>query len=141
VRNSFESFRTKRSVPIQCHIRKCRCFVYIIYNIIHITLQYDNIILNIYAQVGPLPRTDFFSFSKFKRRLQEPISPHVLCSCVYMVHYVFCFFPGTRPWEKTERAPLFSAYVGRVRIHAILTIFHPGEMPTRRRDGFADTEG
>lgn len=41
-------------------------------------------------------------FLNFKRRLQDPISTHVL----YLGFIIMFFFSGTCPWEKTERAPL-----------------------------------
>lgn len=74
----------------------------------------------------------WFFFRNSNGGYKTQISPHVLCFHVYMVHYVFVFFPELALGKKRKGRPL------AVYVYALLTIFHPGEMPTRRQDGFVD---
>jgi len=92
--------------------------IYVIY-----CVQYNNILLNIYihCKSRTVVAYGFFSFSKFKRRLQEHQFRHMsfalLCwSIIYGALCLFCFFPGTRPWEKKRKGrPLSCAYIIGIR--------------------------
>lgn len=121
--------------------------MFCIHNISYYALLCSIIILyQIFMHKSNRCRVDFFSLRNSNGGYKTQFRHMSLLAPMHIWFIMFFLFSSRNsPLGKKRKgrplAAVRTAHVGIGTHHSLLTIFHPGEMPTRRRDGFVDREG